>query len=442
MTEDQEPRRRQRDGAEVVRTEEVSTTAEPACGESSRAAGGEFGRAEGPAASQSGSASTGSGCRVRPVEPSDGPGIHSLLTAMLPDVLADRERWLARWHWQYWDNPHRGGRAVGWVLADGDGIRGHLGTVYLPLRAGDARVTAAVGADYAVSNERDGVFAALDLAQALFASCEDCLVMTTTANEHTGAVFGRFGCRPVEWTREFWRCPPTVSRQVRACLGGTSRVCRRLMGGRVGPLIAGAAAATVNYLPSIPISRGHRLETTVPQLARDLGQLWERVSAAELTDDQDGRWQPRLCLGVDRSQSYLDWRYARHPERDHIRVVAVRDSDGRPMGAAILFREIRPDRDVLYVEDVIVLPGRPTVIKTLLCAALRLAGQYGVDYLVTSPGRRSIRHAFWELGFEDRARNAAAVHIRPPVSMAEAHSDPLLPDPLDDRIDFWHGMMF
>ena len=67
---------------------------------------------------------------IRSVEPADGPALHALLVASIPDVLPDRARWLARWPWQCWGNPYRGERPVGCVLTDGDRILGHLGAVY------------------------------------------------------------------------------------------------------------------------------------------------------------------------------------------------------------------------------------------------------------------------------------------------------------------------
>ena len=67
--------------------------------------------------------------------------------------------------------------------------------------------------------------------------------------------------------------------------------------------------------------------------------------------------------------------------------------------------------DPAFVEDLIVLPGRPDVVRSLLCAALRLAADHQADYLVTATGRCELRPLFWELGFESRARSAPAAVI-------------------------------
>jgi hypothetical protein len=381
------------------------------------------------------------------VELGDGPAIHTLLTSCIPDVLPDSARWLARWRWQYWENPFRRERPAGYVLADGDRVLGHLGAVHLPLRFRDAHVSGSVGADYAVCDEavaRGGMFAALELAQRLFADCKDCVVMATTANEKTGAVFGRFGCREVGWTREFWRASTDLPQQIRSCCGSKSRLVRRAINGRYGRWVAQALVAChqiTGRLPPIPISRGCSLETTVPQLACDLGQLWESIWTNEILAHQGNPKNSRISLAVHRSQAYLEWRYARHPERDRIRVMVVRNREHRLLGAAVVFREERADRHVLYIEELLVVPHRRDVERTLLCAALRLARQGGAEYLVTSPGRRSIRHLYWELGFEDRARNAPAVVFSLPAHCDLAQSrDPA--QRFENHIEFWHGMMF
>lgn len=370
---------------------------------------------------------------IRPVRPDDGPALHQLLADSIPDVLPDRARWLARWQWQSWSNPYREDRPAGHVLAAGDHIVGHIGAVFLPLLIGNAPVTGAIGVDYAISPEyaaRGGLFAALELAQAFFKSCDGCVAMATTANDKTNAVFSRFGCRPVGWTKEFWRAPASLDQQIRSCRGGSNRILRRLLRSRLGPLVTRLTAAghrSARRFPALPMPRGCWLETTVPKLARDLGQLWKEVSASVAAD-------PQTRLTVDRTQNYIDWRYAAHPERENIRVLVLRGGEGRPVGAAVVFRERRHDRDVVYIEDVIALPGRSDIVRVLVCAALRLACSHGAQFLVTSPGSRAVRDLFWELGFETRARNAPAAVI--------ALGGCNLSDPPDDHVEFWHSMMF
>ncbi|NLX14854.1 MAG: hypothetical protein GXY44_14555 [Phycisphaerales bacterium] len=390
---------------------------------------------------------TGDKVQLRPVRPEDAERIHQLLFSMLPDVPCDRTRWLARWRWQYWDNPFRLNRPAGWVLARGRKIVGHLGAVHVPLRIGQDRCTGMIGADYAVSAEgiqRGGAFAGLQLAQALFKESSDHIVLATTANEQTNAVFARFGCHPVEWTREFWRAPATTTQMLRTCRGSSNRVVRRLLSGVSGSALAGLlgyGCAILRHQPAIPIQRGHRLEISRPCSPCPLGLLYGQLIGQHMrpTDNQmcAGLW-PAYC-GIDRSQDYLDWRYVRNPEGENIRCLSVSDSSGQLLGCAIVFLDMHGPRRIAVVEEVIVRPDRAEVWRTVFCAALRLAWAHGMDYLVATTGRDSLRGLFWELGFQSRARNAPAALI---MKTPECRPSKALREPLGEHFEFSHGDMF
>jgi hypothetical protein len=397
--------------------------------------------------------------KLREVQPADAEQVHRLLRRQLPDVLDDLHRWQARWQWQTWNNPYRGGRPAGWVLIDRGEIAGHLGAVYLPMRLGPERVTAVVGTDYAVDEAgaaRGGVFAGLQLAEAFFEAASGCLAMATTANEKTGAVFGRFGCRPVPWTQELWRAPATLQQQIRTCLGGTSRLMRRALTGWARPVVGGFLHAyydRLNHLPAIPIPANSRLETTVPRLAGDLGWIWEgfvhgRAAAAndedlaerEAVSEPPAAASSPMVVSVDRTQAYLNWRYGSHPEREHIRVLAVRDREGPPAAAMIVFLEQRADRRIALVEELLTLPHRRDALVTLFCAAVGLACDHGMDVLLTTPGRPDLRGLFWELGFESRARSAPALVMHSPEAVLPRSIT--FPTSFENNLDFWHGEMF
>ncbi len=368
------------------------------------------------------------GLILRAVGPSDGEAIHALLAANIPGILEDRGRWLRRWRWQYWDNPFRGVRPAGWVLTDGERIVGHLGAVYVPFRTGPHEATAVICADYAVSPDalaRGGMFAGLQLARIFFEAAADCIPMATTANDKTTAVFTRFGCSAVPWTREFWRAPATVAQQIRTCRGATSRFIRGLLrqpGGRILAIVAGQLYRAVRHRPMIPLPLDCRMEVTTPRLACDLSLLADQVALLQSN-----------VVGLRRNASYFQWRYSMHPERANLRVLMLRREDGPAVAAAIVFFEDRGPKRIAFVEDLIAPADRPDTVRTLLCAALRLACDQRADFLVTMTGRQNLRGLYWELGFESRARSAPAAVIR---------HEPNDPGVLDGALQFWHGAMF
>ncbi|HRR86837.1 MAG TPA: hypothetical protein P5316_17655 [Phycisphaerae bacterium] len=371
-----------------------------------------------------------SSLKPRPVRAEDAVSLHRLLVAELPDIPADFPRWLARWNWQYRDNPFRRDRPAGWVLADGEQVVGHLGAVYVPVGARGRFVIGAIGADYVVSQDAlkaGGTFVGLQLAQAFFDGTSGCLRMATTANEKTGAVFGRFGCRPAEWTREFFRAPTGLVQQIRTCRGGANRIVRRLMMGPlglVGRSVLAAAYGLCGHRPALPIAPGCRL---------DIGMAPLILEAASL----HGRTAP-VGFGIARSREYLDWRYVRHPESANIRALLVRRPEGEVIGAAVVFLDRQDGRRIAYLEELTVATGDEAAMHTLVCAALRLAGDHKSHYLVCTAGRSDLRGRFWEYGFESRARSAPALVIGGLEQQAGSASD----DSLIAAAVFHHGDMF
>jgi hypothetical protein len=377
------------------------------------------------------------GLELRAVQREDGPAVHALLRSALPGLPSDPDRWLARWTWQCWQNPFRESVPPGWVLIDERQIVGHLGAVCVPLWAPGARRTGMIGTDYVVAPaavSRGGVFAGLQLAQAFFAAAEDRVPIATTANELTGAVFARFGCRAVSWTRELWRADTGLRGQVRSCVGVRSRPARRLLTGLPGrvvlPLLA-RAHGFLRRLPSVPLPGGMRLSSERPDgLCGSLaGLAGGPGEPAALAIGGCTAAQPLL----DRCEQYFRWRYTSHPERASVEVLCVRDGSDRLVAAAVVFHDHRQDGPVTWVEEVIG-PGGPDLLRTLYCAALRAAAAAGAKRLLTTGGHPAMRSLFWELGFESRSRTAPALVIRPPA-VDQPEWDP-------DSVEFWHALMF
>lgn len=378
------------------------------------------------------SAGPASSVVLREVRSGDGPVIHAMLRAAMPGTLPDPDRWLRRWHWQCLHNPFRGERPAGWVLEDAGDVVGHIGAVYLPLRVRGERRLGQVVTDYVVSREavaRGGLFPGLRLAQAFMTAARGLVPMATTANEKTGAVLGRYGCRPVDWSREWWRAPATSEQEIRSCLGGGSRLWRRMLRTKPGRMLGRAAGRCCRIMglhPPLPWPFQGRLEVRAAPAIQELNALAATVSSGDVT------------CSIDWSAEYLAWRYARHPEWNDIRVLVLRGHDGRVTAGAVVFRERLATRRIAYVEELAVLrcrrpsssstTGRETFsVRAVLCASLRVAADLDADYLVATTGRGDWRPLFWELGFESRARNAPAL---------------VLPEEIASCPAFQHGMMF
>lgn len=371
----------------------------------------------------------------RPIQPEDAASLHALLRAGLPDVEPDPGSWLARWNWQYRDNPFREDRPAGWVLSDGQRVVGHLGAVYVPVRAGGRVATGAIGADYVVSPEAlkaGGMFAGLQLAQAFFDGTAGCLRMATTANESTGAVFGRFGCKSVEWTREFWRASTSLRQQIRTCRGGASRVVRRLMSGlpgTVGSTILTAVYGLCRHMPALPIPQGCRLDVGMPDLVLEAACLWQPLSKP---------LPAGTGFAIDRTSAYLKWRYLHHPQAGSIRSLLVRRATGEVIGAAVVFIEQQASRRVAFLEELVIPASRDDAMHTLICASLRLAADHAADHLVCTAGTVDGRDRFWEFGFESRARSAPALVVG---NLPGDPADPALESSVLAAC-FQHGEMF
>ncbi len=374
--------------------------------------------------------SSRSSVKPRPVRPEDAVSLHKLLVAELPDIPADHQRWLARWNWQYRDNPFREDRPAGWVLADGERVVGNLGAVYLPVIAAGRSAVGVIGADYVVSQDAlkvGSTFAGLLLAQAFFEGTSGCLHMATTANERTGAVFGRFGCRPVDWTREFFRASTSLVQQIRTCRGGANRVVRRLMTGLLGVVgknVLAVAYGLCRHRPALPIAPGCRLDIGMAPLILEAASLHTRTTP--------------FSFAIARSREYLDWRYVRHPEAENIRALLLRRREGELLGAAMVFFDEQQARRLAYLEELTVAAGDDTVMHTLICAALRLADDHGADYLICTAGRSDLHGRFWEYGFESRSRSAPALVI----GNLEGQAGSAPADALISVAVFHHGDMF
>ncbi|UCD28843.1 MAG: hypothetical protein JSV03_17495, partial [Planctomycetota bacterium] len=129
-------------------------------------------------------------------------------------------------------------------------------------------------------------------------------------------------------------------------------------------------------------------------------------------------------------------------EHDNIRVLVVRDHEGDPMGATVIFVDQHNKKRIAFVEELFSLPGRHDVIRTLLSAALALAFDQEADYLVTMSGNPSNMRILKELGFESKIRPTAAASIHIPDQITKNTSPFISYEAMNEHLELWHGEMF
>jgi hypothetical protein len=396
--------------------------------------------------SSSGSSEQGACSCIRPVVLADGESVYRLIGQAFDMVMPDLDAWLKYWKWKTWDNPFRADRSVGFAGEHAGEIVGYLGGVHIPLRIMGKHCIGVIPTEFSVSARADGSARGVLALQLAEAFCEEArqagvYVISTTSNEKTAAIFGRFDCMPVEWTKELWRAPVTLRQQIRSTWGGGHRLMRGVLnspvGGGVLQVIAGIYRVSGGR-PSVRLPRGHVLCEEGPELLeRDVVELHTHLEGASEASDQHTPFD----VGVDRSSEYLKWRYLDHPDVEDVGVFVIRDRGQRLVAAEVVQVHARTDDRVAYVEELLFPSSRSDLAKRLLCAALNWAADRGAAYLFTAPGRVAYRSMYWELGFESRGRSAPAV-VAQKTPPRQIGLDIDLAEVLSDQLELWHGGMF
>jgi hypothetical protein len=117
-----------------------------------------------------------------------------------------------------------------------------------------------------------------------------------------------------------------------------------------------------------------------------------------------------------RDFAYMSWRY--NDPRAGVYTILLAEGDGHMLGYAVLAADARTDKG--YIADVLTLPGRLDVARSLIEEALahfRRAGLAQAECLL--PGRHPYRAVLDELGFVQR-RGKEALAYRPAAAPEDA----------------------
>ncbi len=261
------------------------------------------------------------------------------------------ERRLARWRWQYYDNPNNpDGKPLIWVARVDGSFGGMVATVPVSLRTPKGLLLGMWGVDFIVDTKMRG----FGIGRKLLAAW----------NSHPGVGFV-LGWSPVSFRvatgvgfRVIWGFTNATLVLSRCCFGmRLAKAKRRRDLLRLAKVLLRGIPGTGEGSLPVDITR---------DLPEGTDELWGQVAAS-------------YSFCVERDRSYLDWRFVSHPAHEYHFVRA--GGAGTPAGLAVcrLSDETPP---LGIISDLIVDPGRQDVLVTLLDATvefLRLKGAYAVS---------------------------------------------------------------
>ncbi|MHC4441967.1 MAG: hypothetical protein ACYTF1_11895 [Planctomycetota bacterium] len=384
----------------------------------------------------------GEAVSVRPVQPADSDGLYQLWCSGRTHTPEDRQSWFDNWCWKYWKNPFRKDAPAGWVLVDGDRIIGHLGAVYVPFRIDDYRTTAVIPTDYV---SLDDPHAEANLVEAFLTSVDECVTMACTNNDQLRTLFEQSGCQILNRTGEFQVALTDMKQQIRTFGGAGGWVIRQLFCGLGGKVLSSVWAGGYRLLgrrPAIRIPHGCRLETTTCRLACNWGSFHERIYQSRSPNNMQHPPRDTHVVGIDRTEAYMDWRYADNPRQENLHVLMVRDNQGDPIGALVIYIDGDHGPPIAYVQELMVIPSRDEVVNTLLCAALVLADEHGAGSLVTATGRPENRPILDKLGFQPPNGPGPAIFIQLQENPSDNPIGHMGAEYLDRHLELCHGEIF
>jgi GNAT superfamily N-acetyltransferase len=277
---------------------------------------------------------------------------------MLLDKLPPSEREgaydsrLARWRWQYYDNPSNpDGEPLIWVARVADAFGGMVATIPVKVRTPKGFVLGMWGVDFIVSSKMRGMGIGKALLAEWLKTPGIAFVMGWSPVSFKVAkgvgfeVVWGFTTADILLSRIGYAVASVKHRQ-RSDLNRLARVFWRLNPHAWGRSERG---------PS-----GHRIsvESALPEGS---GGLWERVSES-------------YGFAVERNQTYLKWRFEAHPAYTY-RFVCLGEP-GDPKGLAIC--RLTDDKPPLgVVADLIVDPGREDLVSNLIDETVAFLKSHG-----------------------------------------------------------------
>lgn len=280
---------------------------------------------------------------------------------MLLDKLPPSEREgayagrLARWRWQYYDNPNNpDGEPLIWVARVDDAFGGMVATIPVKVRTPKGLVLGMWGVDFIVSGKMRGMGIGKALLTEWLKTPGIAFVMGWSPVSFRVAkgvgfeVIRGFTTADILLSRIGYAVA-SVKHKQRSDLNRLARVFWRLNPPAGGRSERGRAAQPVSVMTGLP---------------EGADELWQRVSES-------------YGFGVERDQIYLKWRFEAHPAYPYRFVCLGEPGDLKGLAVCRLTDD-KPQLGV--VADLIVDPGREDLVSHLIDATvafLKSHGAYG-----------------------------------------------------------------
>lgn len=314
--------------------------------------------------------------QIKQFELADQDALLSFLRVAYSDEPRKSE--IAFWRWHYLENPLTSADDIPlWIVKSGNRIVGQLATIPVDLKIGKDKTRAIWILDFVILPEYRGQGLGKRLVLAAHESFPT--MITLGINEQSTAVF-----RSLKWV----------------ALGGLHRYHRLLYPGNafreVSKFEPLRRLVNLSFAPFRPhfapkSEKEGRLVREITKFDADFEDLWQRASA-------------QLSCAVVRSPGYLEWQFARQPDKK-FEVLGLYEQN-RLLGYVVLFFRKDGRSNVspkVAISDICYDAGdSPQVIDDLLEAALCLAlakraGSIVTDVLDPLVEPRLQRLGFWRI---------------------------------------------
>lgn len=311
------------------------------------------------------------------------------------------ERLLRRWSWQFEANPFVSERPPKILVAlAGPRVVGHVSGTPLPLRV-DGRRQVALCASGLVVEESER-WLGFRLVRALL---EEPPVLATGMSDEAATLFTKCGAAVVPGTTQQFVLPRSYAGDL------TNRIRSRLPRVLANAVrVPAVRCASPWYVPDgaprprpLPRLQGAADVRPIDRFGPECDALWEHV-------------RPRFAWSLEKSASYLQWRYVECPTARPVRLALFESGAIAAVAVGVVWsgidRHRRPSVRFGEVTEFLAREPESPGARFLLASLVHRLGRGGVDSVVSLPLSAGCRPLFEAMGFELRSRGGHPAAVR------------------------------